>query len=121
MEAMRIMVVMLMTALESSRAVPPMERARMLLANQSRVLANRTQRKGMPLMVKIAMVAMQVATTGNQPARLLAKRTPRPMFAARISAPSGSDRKRSARNERRDERSELEQAGRLPSRRKWRA
>jgi hypothetical protein len=75
---MRMMVEILTAAFANSNNVPPIDPVRMLLANHSRVLASNTDRNGTPLMVKIAIVAIDEPTTGNQPAGFLANAAPRP-------------------------------------------
>ncbi len=107
-----------MTAFAISSSVPPMDPVIMLLANQSSVLASNTHRNGTPLIVKIAAVAMQEPITGNQPAVFLVNAAPKPTFTTMITAPSKSDRYRSARNDRNDDMSELAEAGRFPNRTK---
>ncbi len=89
---MRIMVEILTTALATSKTVPPTEPVMMLLANQSRVLANNTERKGTPRMVKMATVAMQDPITGNQPAAFRARAAPMPRLRTTKAAPSHKDR-----------------------------
>src|ERR1035441_10742989 len=69
---MRIIVEILIVALANSSTVPPMDPLTILLANHSRVLTSNTDRNGTPLIVKIAIVAMQEPITGNQPAAFLA-------------------------------------------------
>src|ERR1035438_9957233 len=118
---MRTIVQILMVALATSSNVPPMDPLMILLASHSRVLASSTHRNGTPFIVKIAIVAMQDPTTGNQPAALLANAMPRPMFTQIIAAPSNHERYRSARNERNDDSSELAEAGRFPNNTKCRA
>src|ERR1019366_7016339 len=118
---MRIMVQILMVALATSSNVPPMDPLMILLASHSSVLASSTHRNGTPRIVKIAIVAMQEPTTGNQPAALLANAAPNPTFTQIIAAPSNHDRYRSARNDRNDDNSELAEAGRLPNNTKCRA
>ena len=118
---MRIIVQILMIALATSNKVPPMDPLMILLASHSRVLASSTHRNGTPRIVKIAIVAMQEPTTGNQPARFLANAAPRPTFTQMIAAPSNHDRYRSARNDRHDDSSELAEAGRFPNKTKCRA
>src|ERR1019366_7331539 len=90
---MRIMVEILMAALANSSTVPPMDRLTILLASHNRVLASKTDRNGTPLIVKIAIVAMQEPMTGNQPAAFLANTAPRPTFTPIIAAPSNHDRR----------------------------
>ena len=118
---MRMMVEILTAAFANSNNVPPIDPVRMLLANHSRVLASNTDRNGTPLMVKIAIVAIDEPTTGNQPAVCLANTAPRPTFATIIAAPSSHDRYRSARNDRNDDKSALVEAGRFPNRTKCKA
>jgi hypothetical protein len=118
---MRIIVEILIVAFAASNNVPPIDRLMMLLANQSSVLISSTDRNGTPRIVKIAMVAMQEPTIGNQPAGLLTNAPPTPTFAITITTPSTHDRYRSARNERNDDMSELADAGEFPNRTKCRA
>jgi hypothetical protein len=117
----RTIVEMLTVALANSNNVPPMDPVRMLLANHSRVLASSTDRNGTPLIVKIAIVAIDEPITGSQPAVFLANATPIPTLAQSITAPSSHDRYRSARNDRNDDMSELAEAGRFPNRTKCKA
>ena len=118
---MRMIVEILMTALAISNNVPPIDPVMILLASHNRVLASNTHRNGTPRILIIAIVAMQEPITGNQPAMFLANATPRPMFTPIIAPPSNHDRYRSARNDRNDDSSALEQAGRFPSKTKCRA
>src|ERR1039458_4497316 len=63
---MRIIVEILIVALANSSTLPPMDPLTILLANHSRVLTSNTDRNGTPLIVKIAIVAMQEPINGNQ-------------------------------------------------------
>ncbi len=65
---MRNIVTMLVSAIVPSNTVPPIEWLMMLLASQHKVLQSTTRRIGKPLMVKNAIVAMQVPPTGTQAA-----------------------------------------------------
>jgi len=79
---MRMMVKIFTTALTISNTVPPTDPLIALLASHSSVLSSRTQRKGIPRMVKMAMVATAEPITGNQPAGLFTNTAPTPTMAA---------------------------------------
>ena len=116
--ASRSIVQELTAAIVSSKNVPPTDRLSTLFTSHRIVQPSRTDRRPMPCIVKMATVAQQDAITGSHPALLFTNAAPTPRLTATIAAASHKERYLSARNDRPDEISALDPAGRFPSRTK---
>jgi hypothetical protein len=111
----------LTAATVSSSSVPPIDPLIRLFASHISVQPNSTERSAIPLVVKMAIVALHDAMTGSHPAPLRTNAAPTAKLTVTIPAASHRERYRSARNDRIDEISELAAAAGFPSRMKWSA